>query len=88
MESDDYSQIFQEKIELLRGVLSSRGLDALVLRKNPNLTWLSGGRVHVPMVIDTGCFDWVITPSEAYVVTNAIEAPRLKAEELVPWAEL
>ena len=88
MESDGTIHAFNQKIAQLRVLLSAKSLDAIVLRKNPNLTWLSGGRVHVPMVIDTGCFDWVITPSEAYVVTNAIEAPRLKAEELVPWAEL
>jgi antitoxin VapB len=35
----------------------------------------------VPTTIDAACFDLVITENSTYAVTNAIEAPRLAAEE-------
>lgn len=73
---------FNERLERIRELIHSRDLDAIVLRRNPNLAWLTGGRVHVPTAIDAACLDFVVTKTEAYVVTNVIEAPRLIAEEL------
>lgn len=72
---------FQLKISQIRQLLQERGLTAAVIRRNPNLAWLIAGRAHVPTTIDMACFDLVITPSNVFAVTNAIEAPRLKAEE-------
>ena len=75
------------------------GVDTLVLRAPATLTWLTGGRVNVPNTLESACFDVVVTglggSPTATVVTNAIEAPRLQATELldlpvryqvVPWA--
>mgnify|MGYP006268479531 CR=1 FL=1 len=86
---------FLTKVENIRAVLSHKGLDAAVIRRNPNLAWLISGRVHVPSNIEMACFDLVISMKEVFAVTNAIEAPRLKAEEfpkelevkIVPWWE-
>lgn len=86
---------FDERIEKLRELILSHQLEAIVLRRNPNLAWLTGGRVHVPTTIDASCLDLVVTTSTEYVITNTIEAPRLVAEELpegievrtVPWWE-
>ena len=72
---------FLTKVENIRAVLRDKNLDAAVIRRNPNLAWLIAGRVHVPSSIEAACFDVVITHSEVFAVTNAIEAPRLKAEE-------
>jgi antitoxin VapB len=86
---------YEERLGKIRALLNERSLDAIVLRRNPNLAWLVGGRVHVPTTIDAACLDVVITPTTVYAVTNVIEAPRLIAEELpggidvrtVPWWE-
>ena len=58
------------------------GLDAFVLRRNPNLAWAIAGRAHVPTTIDMACFDLIITHDSATAITNVVEAPRLIAEEL------
>ena len=74
-----------EKLAALVSVARSRGLDTLVLRDPANLTWLLGGRVNVPQTLDTACLDVVVdcaTPPRITVVTNAIEAPRLRDTEL------
>jgi Xaa-Pro aminopeptidase len=75
------AQAFDGKLTALRALLSEKKLDALVLRRNPNLAWAISGRAHVPTTIDAACFDLVITHDGAFAVTNAIEAPRLAAEE-------
>jgi antitoxin VapB len=73
---------YEERLGKIRNLLSERSLDAIVLRRNPNLAWFVGGRVHVPTTIDAACLDVVITSTTVYAVTNVIEAPRLIAEEL------
>ncbi|CAN2222761.1 PepP Xaa-Pro aminopeptidase [Candidatus Nanopelagicaceae bacterium] len=75
--------------------MKEKGLDALVLRRNPNLAWAIAGRSHVPTTIDAACFDLIITQDSATAITNVVEAPRLIAEELpseitvktVPWSQ-
>jgi antitoxin VapB len=62
--------------------MKTKGLDAFVLRRNPNLAWAIAGRAHVPTTIDMACFDLIITHDSATAITNVVEAPRLIAEEL------
>jgi len=62
--------------------MKAKGLDAFVLRRNPNLAWAIAGRAHVPTTIDMACFDLIITQDSATAITNVVEAPRLIAEEL------
>jgi len=69
-------------------VMDEFDLDVVVLRKSPNTAWFSGGRVHVPSSLDSSCFDIIIDRDGYYFHTNAIEAPRLKAEELLSTDEL
>jgi len=74
-----------EKLAALTSVAGDRGIDTLVLRDPANLTWLLGGRVHVPQTLDTACLDVVVdctAQPPITVITNAIEAPRLRDTEL------
>ena len=73
---------FNQRIQPIRDLMKAKGLDAFVLRRNPNLAWAIAGRAHVPTTIDMACFDLIITQDSATVITNVIEAPRLIAEEL------
>jgi antitoxin VapB len=76
--------VFNERIQPLRDLMKAKGLDAFVLRRNPNLAWAISGRAHVPTTIDMACFDLIITQDSATAITNVVEAPRLIAEELPP----
>ena len=80
----------------LRALARRHGLHTLVLRRPATLAWLLGARYHVPQTLDTACFDLVVDAERVTVVTNAIEAPRLRDTELagldaqwevVPWWE-
>lgn len=70
-----------ERIQPIRELMKEKGLDAFVLRRNPNLAWAIAGRAHVPATIDAACFDLIVTLDSVSAVTNSIEAPRLIAEE-------
>ena len=73
---------FNERIAPLRELMKQKGLESIVLRRNPNLAWAIAGRAHVPTTIDAACFDLIITQEGATAITNVVEAPRLIAEEL------
>ena len=77
----NHDQAFANKVSALRELMADKGLNSLVLRRNPNLAWAISGRAHVPTTIDAACFDLVITENKVFAVTNTIEAPRLAAEE-------
>jgi len=86
---------FQERVSKVRSLLDIYDLKSILIRRNPNLAWLIGGRVHVPTTIDLACLDVVVTSDSVRAITNVIEAPRLVAEELpesievtaIPWWE-
>ena len=74
---------FNERIEKIRKLAREKGLETIVLRLNPNLAWAVAGRVHVAMTLDQACFDLVIDEHSVTAVVDAIEAPRLLAEEFL-----
>jgi Xaa-Pro aminopeptidase len=63
---------FNQRIQLLRDLMKAQGLDAFVLRRNPNLAWAIAGRAHVPTTIDAACFDLIITQDSATAVTTLV----------------
>ena len=73
---------YQQKVQRLLDLMNQRGLERIVIRRAPNLAWITGGRVHIPMVLDSAVADVVITTDRVYAVTNKIEAERLASEEL------
>ena len=73
---------FNERMTPLRELMKHKGLESIVLRRNPNLAWAIAGRAHVPTTIDAACFDLIISQDSATAITNVVEAPRLIAEEL------
>lgn len=84
----DHNEAFTGKIAALRSLMIEKQVDALIIRRNPNLAWITSGRAHVPTTIDAACFDLAITVNSVYAITNAIEAPRLAAEEFPQGLEI
>jgi Xaa-Pro dipeptidase len=74
------------KLARLAELARAHDLDTLVLREPAALTWLLGGRVNVPQTLDAACLDVIVhvtaSGTALTVVTNAIEAPRLRDTEL------
>ncbi|MFM1789141.1 MAG: hypothetical protein RLZZ12_490 [Actinomycetota bacterium] len=72
----------REKRARIKALLIEKGLDAIVLRKGANVAWIIGGRAHIPTTLELSCMDLIVYQDRIIVVTNKIEAARLKDEEL------
>jgi Xaa-Pro aminopeptidase len=71
-----------EKERRLQGLLQQRNLDALLLKKAANVAWLSGGgQTYINLATDGGVGSLLVTPSGRYLLTDVIEAERLRDEE-------
>ncbi|RZA28832.1 MAG: M24 family metallopeptidase [Lysobacteraceae bacterium] len=84
------------KLADLRMHLAAAGAGALRLRGGDWFAWATaGGSSTVLQTTDCGVAEVLVTPEEACILTDAIEAERLRAEELPdgftfhaePWAE-
>ncbi len=86
------------KLGRVRGLLDQHSLDALLLQRADNFAWATCGAGSSVNTADTnGAALLLITPSRRYVITDNIEAPRLRAEEhleaqgwefrVAPWFE-
>ena len=75
------------QLDRLRRLAGEHGVGTLVLREPATLSWLTGARWNIQQSLHASCFDVVLTGLDtddvsARVVTNAIEAPRLRDVEL------
>jgi Xaa-Pro dipeptidase len=72
----------------LRELMEARGVGALLLNHPANFAWYTGGADNrVDRGIPAGVASVLITEYDAYVVTDNIEAPRMR-EELTPSMEV
>lgn len=79
---------WDDQLASLRRLSAAHGAHTVVLRDPLNLSWFTGARWHVPQTLNMACFDVVISglggplaSEEVRIVTNAIEAPRLRDTE-------
>ena len=71
---------------LVRGVLEATGLDAVVLRRAENFAWYTGGGDNrVDHSSTAGVADVVVSRSGEQLVTNNIEAARMREEQVPGW---
>jgi Xaa-Pro dipeptidase len=74
------------RAELVRFVLDATGLDAVVLRRPENFAWYSGGADNrVDHASTAGVAEIVVSRGDEHVVTNNIEAPRMREEQVPGW---
>ena len=84
------------KLELIRSALAETEASALRLRGTDWFCWATaGGSSTVLLTAETGVGEVLVTPEDAWVLTDEIEGQRLKDEELSenfkvhtnPWAD-
>lgn len=72
----------REKLERVRKFMQAKGLQALLLKRQANFSWLTAGGLNlVGITTEVGAASLVITEEGQFVITNNIEAPRMAAEE-------
>ena len=70
------------KLARMRALLAERQLDALLLRQVSSFAWATcGAASYVNTAASTGAGSLLITPTERYLITTNIEAPRFEREE-------
>ncbi len=87
----------EQKLARLRQYMTDNDIPGVVIRKQPNFSWLTGGgRGFIGLASEMACGSLVVTQNKAVLVANNIECGRLAAEELpeqiltyeaVPWTE-
>lgn len=71
-----------EKERRVRELLSSKGLKALLLKRQANFSWMTcGGLNLVGITTEVGAASLLITEKAKYLVSNNIESPRMIHEE-------
>ena len=88
----------KEKERRVRDFLRSKGLKALLLKRQANFSWMTcGGLNVVGITTEMGATTLLIKENSKFVITNNIEAPRMIEEEglekqgfvarIFPWHE-
>ena len=72
----------QEKERRIGEFLRAKGLQALLLKRQANFSWLTGGGLNlVGITTEVGAASLLITKKGKTVISNNIESPRMTAEE-------
>jgi Xaa-Pro aminopeptidase len=75
-------QEIREKERRVRDFMTSRGLKALLLKRQANFSWMTGGGLNlVGITTEMGATSLLITARSKFVISNNIEAPRMVSEE-------
>ncbi|OGP78496.1 MAG: peptidase M24 [Deltaproteobacteria bacterium RBG_16_49_23] len=76
------SDEIKEKERRVREFLKSKGLKALLLKRQANFSWMTGGGLNlVGITTEFGATSLLITEDSKFVISNNIEAPRMFQEE-------
>jgi len=85
MESEEIMALadeIKEKEKRVREFLRSKGLRALLLKRQANFSWMTcGGLNLVGITTEVGATSLLITENSKYVISNNTEAPRMTDEE-------
>jgi Xaa-Pro aminopeptidase len=74
----------KEKESRVRDFLLANGLRAVLLKRQANFSWMTGGGVNaIGLATEIGGTSLLITENAKYVLSNNIEAPRMIQEEEV-----
>ena len=72
----------KEKERRVREFLRSKNLKALLLKRQANFSWMTGGGLNlVGITTEFGATALLMTENSKYVVSNNIESPRMIDEE-------
>jgi len=71
------------KLERVRNFLRENDLSAMLIKKQPNFSWITAGGVNfVGIATEIGVTSVLITDKEQFVIANRIEARRMREEEV------
>jgi Xaa-Pro dipeptidase len=77
-----FNDEIREKERRVRGLIQSKSLRAILLKRQANFSWMTGGGLNlVGITTEVGATSLLITGESKFVISNNIEAPRMVGEE-------
>lgn len=77
-----FAEEIKEKDRRVRQFLKSKNLKALLLKRQANFSWMTGGGLNlVGIATEVGATSLLITDNSKFAISNNIEAPRMIHEE-------
>lgn len=73
----------QIKLDRLRRLMNDKSLDAIYLKRQDSFAWLTLGGINYVGLGDMGNCGLLITQDDLHAITNVIEAPRMRDEEML-----
>ena len=73
----------QTKLDRLRRLMAEKSLDALYLKRQDSFAWLTLGGINYVGLGDMGNCGLLVTQDALHAITNVIEAPRMRDEEML-----
>lgn len=71
------------KLERVRQFMDRKGLSGILIKKQPNFSWLTAGGLNmVGIATEMGVTSVLVTRDSCYLIANKIEAPRMRDEEV------
>ena len=74
-----------DKLTAIRQLLDEQGLSAVVVERQNNFSWLTGGRGFIGLASEAACGSVIVTKDDVVILSNNIEAHRLSLEESPGW---
>lgn len=74
------------KLTVVRDLMAASGVGALHLTTAASVAWITAGgaATSIDVSMEAAAFSALVTPGEALILTDPIEAPRLRDEERLP----
>ena len=69
------------KLEKIKAIIQEKNLDAVLIEKQMNFSWLTGGRGFIGLASENACGAVLVSKDNAYLISNNIENARLLTEE-------
>lgn len=71
------------KLERVRQFMDRKGLSGILIKKQPNFSWLTAGGLNmVGIATEMGVTSVLVARDSCYLIANKIEAPRMRDEEV------
>lgn len=78
---DDWERHVDEVLHRVRSIVDSRSLDALILSRSASIAWATGGlSPRIDRSTDSDPIWLIVSKDSAVIVTNVVEAERLRSE--------
>lgn len=79
---DNRVENYYIKLDKLRAMLNEKSIDGVIINKQCNFSWLTGGRGFIGLASENCCFSMMVCKDSVHIIANNIEVNRVCNEEM------